>query len=548
MFHFLNVTKMKKKDLLILMATAVLTSAGLTSCTNEAETTGSGQELQEKSSVTFKISLPTGDPVHYKTRALQDGNEYQFTKLMMLVYDAKDEKLIDKQDITLPDPLGPSTNPTEASASGNDYQYTYTAAMADGTLARRFVFVANDACSDANLTVNTSTYTNLSSALAAQAIAAELQSSTFTSGYLPMSGEATTNGSPIINMSRTADVQAEVTLTRIVARIDVKNNVPNLEITDLKIINANPNGYIKQHGTAGAASPNGIAIPSAMTKINGVQPYNTIASLTSAEYCETGKFMPLQSALEPGTGNVLTPAHFKKAFYVYEDVDNATDGVLTLLVQGKLSNTIGVYYQIPFAKGNVVGHVSGADDAEGIEIARNHLYTVTIGDGTKVGINTKMLATLSVADWDDNTDVAGTFYSELFTGVTNNVTGVSYDKVTQHFEIPMAALADGDGVSIDVADTYWDGGAGVTIDQIQVLTDGEWTTAGTSATASWLTAEMTSNATLTAADATGKRIKISATANGTGADRNGAIRLIYKNTSAGAADQYITFTITQKGS
>lgn len=523
---------MKKKNLLTLMAAMVLTLGGLVSCLNESETTEISSQELPAGNITFKISLPSGDPVHYKTRAEQEGNEYQFNSLTMLVYDAKDEKLLSKTNITA------STGPT---ANGNDFEYTYTAAMADGTLARRFVFIANDACTDANLTASTSTYSDLSSAIAAIAVAAAAQSTTFASGYLPMMGEATTNGSPIINMSQTAAVQANVTMTRCVARIDVKNNVPNLEITDLKLINANPNGFLKQSGAVGS-----IAVPTSMTKVDGVLPFS---ALTSATGIETGKFMPDQSALD-GSGNVTTPAHLKKAFYVYEDIDNATTP-LTLLVQGKLSGTIGVYYQIPFIKGNISGRASDANDAQALEIARNHLYTVTIGNGTKVGINTSMSATLAVADWEGNTDVEGTFYANLFDGKV--ITGTTYNKVTQHFEIPYAALADGDGVSIDVADTYWDGGAGVTIDDIEVLTTAGWeSSSGTpkSATSNWLTATMTSNATLTDADAVGKRVKISATANGTGSDpaRNGAIRITYKNTNPGTADQKITFTITQKGS
>lgn len=541
---------MKKKNLLMLMAAAMLTVMGLASCANESETTDTGIQDLTTSSVTFKISLPAGDAVHYQTRTpVQDGNEHLFTSLKMLVYDAKDETLLSVETISLPATPSSSTNPTEATLASNglDYEYTYTASMANGTLARRFVFVANDACSDANLTAMTKSYSDLPNALAAIAVAAQAQSTTFASGYLPMTGEAMTNGSKIINMSQSGAVQANVTLTRCVARIDVKNNVPNLEITDLKLINANPNGFLMQNGAVGSIvvpTPSGTA----MTKINGVEPFS---ALTDATGIETGKFMPLQSDLDTN-GDVVTPAHLKKAFYVYEDVDDAQDGVLTLLVQGKLSGTIGVYYQIPFIKGNVTTHTSGADDAEGIEIARNHLYTVTIGDGTKVGINTRMAATLAVANWEANTDVDGTFYSELFTGVTNSVTGVTYNKVTQHFEIPYAALAASDGVSIDVADTYWDGGAGVIIGEVQVLTDGAWTTASsTSATDGWLTAEITTSATMTDPDAAGKRVKISATANGSGTDpdRNGAIRILYKNkASDGSYDQKITFTITQKGS
>ena len=522
---------MKKKDLLMLMAAAMLMPVGLASCASESVTSEVKNAPAGTRSVTFKISLPSGNPVHY-TRAIQDGNEYKFNSLKLLVYDAKDETLLDVKDITA------SSGP---SPSGNDYQYTYKEEMDDGTLARRFVFLANDDATDANLTKDTKAYPDLASAKAAVEVKAEAQSTTFADGYLPMTGEAVTNGSKIINMSQAADVQVSVEMTRAVARIDVLNNVPNLEITDLKLTHANPHGFLMQSGAIGS-----IAVPAGMTKVEGVELFS---ALSDAEGIETGTtaFIPDPTALD-ASGNVVTPAELKKAFYVYEDIDDAQDGVLTLLVQGKLSNTIGVYYQIPFIKGNVEGHTSDATDPEGIEIDRNHLYKVTIGDGTKVGINTKLFAKIIAADWDANTDVEGTFYSELFSGMTSSVTGVSYNKVTQHFELPVGEIADTDGVSIDVADTYWDGGAGVTIDQIQVITDGAWTAAATSATTGWLTAEITTNSDLTAADAQGKRVKISAAANATGNDRNGAVRIIYKNTSTGTADQRITFTFTQAGS
>lgn len=527
---------MRKKNL-YLSAFAALTAWGLTSCANDADLASTTSEKAQMNSVTFKISMPGGDPVHYTRAAIQDGNEHLFNTLKLLVYDAKDEKLLDVKNITT------ATGPT---ASGNDYEYTYTeSSIPDGTLARRFVFLGNDAATDANLDKTADpakTYADLANAKAAVAVAAEAQSTTFASGYLPMAGVAKTNGSPIINMSQSAAVAVDVALTRAVARIDVENNVPNLEITDLKLTNANPNGFLMQSGSAGS-----IAVPTGMVKVSNVQPYNAIASLTAASdnVSADGKFLPA----EPAVGDPFVPAVLKKAFYVYEDVDNAA-APLTLLVQGKLSGTIGVYYQIPFIKGNIDGRASDAEDDEAMEILRNHLYKVTIGNGVKVSINTALNATISAAAWDANTDVPGTFYGELFTGVTNDVTGVSYNKVTQHFEIPAAALADGDGVSIDVADTYWDGGDGVTIAQVQVLTDGDWTTAASSGTSTsgWLTATFTTEADQTKPDATGKRIKISATENTTGSDRNGAIRFIYKNTSAGSADQKITFTITQKGS
>lgn len=537
---------MKKKGLLMLMAATALTTVGLTSCSSEMEATGNANEAAMTRSVTFNISLPSGDPVQYKTRTpLQIDNEFKFNNLKMLVYDAKDEKLLSVESITLPDPLSGSTNPTEATiaANGLDYQYTYTTpVMANGTLARRFVFVANDDCSDTNLATDKLYTDDLPNAKAKATIVTGGESSVFTDGFLPMHGEAKTNGSYIINMDQNSDVPVNVDLTRGVARIDVHNNVANLTITDLKLINANPNGFLKQKLSSG-----NVVIPSAMTKVDDVEPFS---ALTTAINTETagGDFVPAEANYTGSPKALTTPAILKKAFYVYEDEADATK-VLTLLVQGKLDNKIAVYYTIPFVNENVEGWTGdAADKTKGIEILRNHLYKVVIGDGQKVGINTKMTTRLLVADWEANTNVEGTFYANLFNGVTNSLTGVTYNKVTQHFEIPAAALAAGDGVSIDVSDTYWDGGNGVKIQKVQVITDGAWTAESTTtATDGWLTAEISTNADATQPDAAGKRVTISAAANtDPGAvARNGAIRLIYINKSGDLSTVNIAFTIKQ---
>ncbi len=524
---------MKKNGLLMMMAAAVLTAVALTSCASDVETAEVNSETAMTRSVTFKISLPSGDPVHY-TRALQETNEYTLNSLKLLVYDAKDEKLLSVNDITT------ATGPTVAT-NGNDYEYTYTTPVqADGTLARRFVFLANDAATDANLAVGKLYTDDLPNALAAKIIATGAESSVFTSGYLPMIGEAKTNNSYIINMDQTSNVPVSVELTRGVARIDVHNNVANLTITDLKLINVNPNGFLKQKLSAGD-----VVIPTSMTKVDDVEPFSALTTATDTE-TPGGAFIPAEANYTGAPATLSTPAKLKKAFYVYEDEKDATD-VLTLLVQGMLDNKIGVYYTIPFINENKQGWVTdGATDEDGIEILRNHLYTVVIGSGEKVGINTKMTARLLVADWDANTDVEDTFYANLFNGVTNSVTGVTYNKVTQHFEIPATALTVGDGVSIDVSDTYWDGGNGVKIQKVQVITDGEWSAESTTTvTDDWLTATISSSATVTDPDAAGKRVTITTAANTTGSDRSGAVRLIFINKAGDLTTVNIAFTIKQ---
>lgn len=497
------------------MAAVLLSAMGFASCASETVTPEATASDLVTRSVVFNIQLPGGDPVHFTRTAVQEGNEYAFSSLTLLVYDAATNVLLEKKDMT----TGTGAVGT-ATLSGNNYTYEYTMTPAAGTLARRFVVVANDALT--NVTVG-ETWGDLQNETVTTELAADDNlSAKFTGFYLPMSGVAylgTDAGTTVIPMDGTAQVNLNVTLTRAVARIDVSNNVPNLEITDLKLINANPKGYLMPHGTTGS-----VAVPAAMTRVGGLTPANPIANITAADGASAnGTFLPAAAG---------TPAVLKKAFYVYEDaIQDPASTPLTMLVQGTLGGSIPVYYSIPFTTANLT---TPAADGKSVEIQRNHLYTLTLGEGTAISINTNLSSTLSFADWTTET-VAGTFDATIFSGEATT-SGDSYTAGTQTFSVAATTTAVG---TVSVADGYYNTGTGVTVKDVQVITTAaDWVaSSGTPATStdSWLTAIATDKQTVT----------LTATANTATTARTGSVRVVYQNSSSDTTDRYIVFSVTQ---
>ena len=497
------------------MAAVLLSAVGFASCASETVTPEAQPSDIVTRSVVFNIQLPGGDPVHFTRTAVQEGNEYACNTLTILVYDAASNALLDKVDMTTGTGAVGS-----AIASGNNYTYEYTMTPAAGTLARRFVVVANDLLT--NVDVN-ETWSDLQAETVTTELAADANLSTvFANGYLPMSGIAhlgSADGTTVIPMDGTSQVNVNVTLTRCVARIDVANNVPNLEITGLKLINANPKGYLMPHGTT-----NSVAIPASMTRVGGLQPANPIANITAAsDGAESnGHFIPAVAN---------TPAVLKKAFYVYEDaIQDPSSTPLTMLVQGTLGGSIPVYYTIPFTNANLTTPV---DDGKSLEIERNHRYLLTLGNGSAININTNLSSTLSFADWTTES-VGGTFNATIFSGATTSPD--TYTAGTQTFSVAATTTAVG---TVTVADGYYNSGAGVTMQDVQVITTAaDWVgSEGTPKASSddWLTATVTDAQTIT----------ITATENTAATARTGSVRVQYQNSTSDTTPRYIVFSVTQ---
>lgn len=530
--------KMKTKYFFAMAAVLLLSLCGLVSCVSETETAGNGEDKTVTRSVVFNISLPTGDPIHVKTRtAIQDAAEYNIRSLTMLVFDASDDKLKAKVNVDLSGSAGV--------ADGDDWKYTYTWDPSDGTTCR-FVFVANEDVS--SLTVNTDTYTT---AMAAVSSAGR----TFTAGAnlatvfaaangLPMTGVAYYNVGtakneiiPIDN-STADEITVQVDLTRVVARIDVYNRTPNLHITGICLVHANPQSYLMPHKDGNDITD----IPTSMTKVGGATggllPYNSTPTGASDAI----------DATHPMTGSdVDGGTELLKAFYCYEDevYENATAATLeaealAIQVTGKLGTSVNdgvdVFYQIPFTTAYLQ---TPLEDNKSVEIKRNYRYKVIIGDGSSVSVNSRVRMTLSVADWT-GTAVNTTFEDALFYSDPELATPSALGTYNRDTRLITLASEDAvsSGLAIKVTDTY---ATSVTITGAEVLTSGStWEAAGS--TTGWLSAAIAGD---------NKSVALTATANDTGAARIGSVRITYSYVDGNGDTQNgakIVFSVMQPAS
>lgn len=530
MFHLKNVQLMKRKNRLFMpVAAAVLTALGLVSCSKTETIETAGEPTMR--SVMFNIQLPAGDPVHY-TRAIQDGNEYSFSSLHLLPYDAAEDVLLEPQDIT--------ADLTDNSWDGNNYQYLYTEATPAAAFpVRHFIFVGNDALTDANLDEGDA-YADLSNALCAATIAANSAESTvFTDGYLPMTGEGTqVNGTKLVSLSTSLTTEVNVELVRCVARIDLINMTPNLVVTEVSLDNVNPNGYLMP-GT----------VPS-FTKVNGVLPFTALSGTGLPGIALADYNAAIATTATDAEKAVLTASTVNKAFYVYEDAENLTTDMLTLNVKGTV-NGIGVYYRIPFAHKYAVS--SGDDNS--IAIERNHLYTVKLGDGTPIASTVAFTASIVKADWLSDETVTAELDAAIFTATvpmdasdnTQFATGYSYEMRTNKLIIPDAQLS-GTDVTIKVNDSFYNSttpadrvvitGVEVWDNDANGWTSPAVTSTGGTASGTWLSAAFTSQQTVT--------ITTSSANTGTEA-RTGQVRIAYHytDTNSQAHDKKIAFSVTQ---
>lgn len=520
----------------LLTAALLLSICGLVSCVSESETSGNGEDTAVTRSIVFNISLPNGDPVHVKTRGIQDAAEYSIKSLTMLVFDAADEKLKAKVAVDLSGSAGVS--------NGDDWKYTYTWDPSDG-MTCRFIFVANEDVGD--LTVNTDTYTTAMAAVssagrtltAGASLATVFDQST---NGLPMTGVAYYNVGTAkneiipIDASAASAITVQVDLTRVVARIDVYNKTPNLYITGLCLVHANPYSYLMPHKDGSDITD----IPGGMTKVGGatggLQPYNNVWDdinnyTVSTDHPMTG------SDTDDGT-------ELKKAFYCYEDevYESATPATLeaealAIQVTGRIGTTyaegVDVFYQIPFTTANLQTPLA---DNKSVEIKRNYRYKVIIGDGSSVTVNSRIRASLTVADWT-GTPVNTTFEDALFFSDPELASLGTYNRDTRLITLASEAEVTS-GLAIKVTDTY---ATSVTITSAEVLTTGStWEAAGS--TTGWLSAAV-------AAD--NKSVSLTATANESGTARIGSVRITYSYVDGSGVTQSgakIVFSVKQPAS
>ena len=350
---------MKTRFITALVAAASL----LAGCSKE--TTGPGDTDDSRIPITFTLATPGSEGVIYPrsaTRATHDAAEYAVRQLTLLVYDATDTsapKFLRKHDMTSDITLYDNGNGT--------YTFSLEAPISDMNAKRKFVFVVNDDAAVA-ATAAGSAEADLHETAATVELAdgdtadklAEADAG------IAMSGTATADGQNEV-ITIVPGVKCEVKLTRIVARVDVQNNTPNMTLESAVLVGAATRGYLFAQAPLSAPVADRIVLGS-----------NATVDLTEEH-----------PALKPG--EVFAPKTFRKTFYAYERPNTAGD-YAAVRITYRVNDSKGTV-EVPFIRTEAGGAQTPVD------IERNHLYTVVLGNGKPVTTN-EVQFTFKVEDWN----------------------------------------------------------------------------------------------------------------------------------------------------
>lgn len=216
---------------------------------------------------------------------------------------------------------------------------------------------------------------------------ADLTGDTYTG--IVMSGTARKGTAEEIHLASAASLELEALLTRNVARIDICLNKKKLTLKKAVLKTTAKKAYIFPQSTTAAPEPDN-------------------ALLTDYPLLPVSKYADLLGDEKPGITyqNPATDTEaeevtrdrntLKHVFYLYEQV-NAEGSCATVEVTYTLPNADGVeqtgVLEIPFRKTTV------EDNGAYVNVQRNHLYTVELGDGSLDG---EVTARIVVQDWEPN--------------------------------------------------------------------------------------------------------------------------------------------------
>ena len=350
---------MKTRFITALFAAASL----LAGCSKE--TTDPGDTDDSRIPITFTLATPCCEGVIYPrsaTRATNDSAEYAVRQLTLLVYDATDTsapKFLRKHDMTSDITLYDNGNGT--------YTFSLEAPISDMNAKRKFVFVVNDDAAVAATAAGSAEADLHETAATVELAEADTADKLAEADAgIAMSGTATTDGQNEV-ITIVPGVKCEVKLTRIVARVDVQNNTPNMTLESAVLVGAATRGYLFAQAPLSAPVADRIVLGS-----------NATVDLTEEH-----------PALKPG--EVFAPKTFRKTFYAYERPNTAGD-YAAVRITYRVNDSKGTV-EVPFIRTEAGGAQTPVD------IERNHLYTVVLGNGKPVTTN-EVQFTFKVEDWN----------------------------------------------------------------------------------------------------------------------------------------------------
>ncbi|MEF2793686.1 MAG: FimB/Mfa2 family fimbrial subunit, partial [Alistipes dispar] len=331
----------------------MITAWTAVSCSSEPAACGCGDD-GSTIPVSFTMNTPAGEAVPYgTTRATHDEAEWTIHRLTLYVYSVDDAGRGTFLRRYATDASGDQAISIVSNGAGT-YNFTLKAPVSDLKARQRFVFVANDAFDEPSPGESQDELENkLAGITLEEGHSADKLAAKGTG--IAMSGIARSNSNDIVTI--TPGVKCEVSLRRIVARVDVQNNTPNLVIGSIELLNAAPRGYLFPHDPVAAASE------------------SYITEAMNAEVA-LGTTYDEQKDL-------------KKVFYLYERHNEDGNGA-----------EIKITYTVNSSKGEVVVPFRKTSDTkEFVDVERNTLYTVVLGNGDPVTTN-EVKFSLRIEDWN----------------------------------------------------------------------------------------------------------------------------------------------------
>ena len=360
---------MKSSYLLTTALAAALLSA---SCGNDTSV-GHEPEINGDKVVTFTLRTPVGETVAYG-RALHDGPECTINSLVLYEYEVNDEDGTTSLTKVMKYPDGKGKDVIALTDGGNG-SYTFSITVPAENEGRKYAyrFVANDPVAEPALGTSfdefSSTQADVKLALAEGAAAVGADILADSEKGIAMSGKALYNGSDVITMA--GGIKCEVAMTRIVSRVDIRYQTPNLRLTKVELHGAPAYGYLFPQ----EAIPGHEAATCLDMTLNSIHMPLTTDYLKDLDGKDT--------------------VELKKAFYLYERTNSEENTALVHIEYEVSVNDREEPYtgsiDVPFRK------TSG--DKAYIDTERNHLYTIVLGNGTDP-VSGKVTAQLIIDEWN----------------------------------------------------------------------------------------------------------------------------------------------------
>lgn len=317
--------------------------------------------------ITFTIATPGSEGVIYPnqraTRATHDQAEWAINQMSLLVYDATEAtapKFLRKHDLTTDIDLYDNGNGT--------YSFSVEAPISDMNAKRKFAFVVNDDASVAAVETGSTEETLHNSTIASIALNDNDTADKLASeeNGIAMSGTATSDGvNEVITV--TPGLKCQVKLKRIVARIDIQNNTPNMTLESAVLVKAAKQGYIFPQTAIEAPTEERLTLGS-----------NAKVDITAQH--------PVL-----GPDDVFAPKTFNKVFYTYER-PNTTEDYAAVRIAYRVNDSKGTI-EVPFIRTELGGQQTPVD------ITRNNLYTIVLGNGEPVETN-PLTFSIKVEEWN----------------------------------------------------------------------------------------------------------------------------------------------------